>query len=83
MARPDSNASHLPSKLGSCATTMNWVKLIDLLRYETQIGSSARPSNPTDISSDAATFLDGTFLIDYVQRPTASELLSQPFLRVG
>lgn len=40
-----------------------------------QIGQSAKPSTPDDISSDAEDFLNQTFEIDYQARPSAAELL--------
>lgn len=45
-----------------------------------QIGTAARPTNPSDISQEAADFLDISFLIDHEKRPTAKELLEYPFL---
>ncbi|KAF5377058.1 hypothetical protein D9757_007745 [Collybiopsis confluens] len=45
-----------------------------------KIGSSAKPTIPSDISSEAHDFLTRTFDVDYEARPTASELLLQPFI---
>lgn len=39
-----------------------------------------RPANPSDISSDAADFLNRTFEINHDARPTAAELLEHPFI---
>ncbi|KAF9075260.1 hypothetical protein BDP27DRAFT_1315780 [Rhodocollybia butyracea] len=46
-----------------------------------KIGSSAKPTIPSDISSDAHDFLARTFDLDYEARPSASELLQHPFIR--
>ncbi|KAJ3829033.1 ste11-like protein [Lentinula raphanica] len=45
-----------------------------------QIGSSAKPTIPSDISSEARDFLTRTFDVDYEARPSASELLKHPFI---
>jgi mitogen-activated protein kinase kinase kinase len=49
-------------------------------RGHPQIGSSAKPSIPGDISADAVDFLTRTFEIDHTKRPHASELLMHPFI---
>jgi len=45
-----------------------------------KIGSSARPTIPSDISSDAQDFLKKTFEINHEARPSASELLLHPWV---
>ncbi|EJD53011.1 Pkinase-domain-containing protein [Auricularia subglabra TFB-10046 SS5] len=45
-----------------------------------KIGQSAKPSTPEDISSDAEDFLTKTFEIDYQARPSAAELLLDPWI---
>ena len=50
-------------------------------RPPSQIGSSATPTIPDDISNDAEDFLDQTFLIDYKERPPARELLQHAFIK--
>ncbi|KAJ4469388.1 hypothetical protein C8J55DRAFT_564466 [Lentinula edodes] len=45
-----------------------------------KIGSSAKPTIPSDISSEAHDFLTRTFDVDYEARPSASELLRHPFI---
>ena len=45
-----------------------------------QIGSSARPATPNDISSEAADFLNQSFEIDHSARPTAAQLLEHAFI---
>ncbi|EKM82649.1 hypothetical protein AGABI1DRAFT_68456 [Agaricus bisporus var. burnettii JB137-S8] len=44
-----------------------------------KIGSSARPSMPSDISSEAVDFLETTFILDQNARPSAPELSQHPF----
>jgi mitogen-activated protein kinase kinase kinase len=46
-----------------------------------QIGQSACPTIPDDISADADDFLEQTFLIDYEDRPAARDLLVHAFIR--
>lgn len=45
-----------------------------------QIGSSACPTIPDDISTEAEDFLDQTFAMDYSERPSARELLQHAFI---
>lgn len=45
-----------------------------------QIGSSAKPAFPSDISADAEDFLNKTFELDHNLRPSASELLFHPWI---
>jgi serine/threonine protein kinase len=45
-----------------------------------QIGSSAKPTIPSDISADAQDFLLKTFDLDYVARPDAGELLQHSWI---
>ncbi|KIK57786.1 hypothetical protein GYMLUDRAFT_246768 [Collybiopsis luxurians FD-317 M1] len=45
-----------------------------------KIGSSAKPTIPSDITSEAHDFLTSTFEVNYEARPTASELLQHPFI---
>ncbi|KAF5365591.1 hypothetical protein D9758_003321 [Tetrapyrgos nigripes] len=45
-----------------------------------KIGSSAKPTIPSDISSEAQDFLTRTFEIDHGARPSAPELLQHPFI---
>jgi len=45
-----------------------------------KIGSSAKPTIPSDISTEAHDFLTRTFDVDYEARPSASELLQHPFI---
>ncbi|KAH8928119.1 Pkinase-domain-containing protein [Atractiella rhizophila] len=44
-----------------------------------KIGSSARPTIPDDITEHAQHFLEQTFLINHLERPTAAELLKHPW----
>lgn len=59
--------------------THPWAKLSQMQAIF-QIGSMVRPANPSDISSEAADFLNRTFEIDHDARPTAAELLQHPFI---
>lgn len=52
----------------------------EISNHNLQIGSSAKPSIPADISSDAQNFLAKTFELDYEARPSAQELLLHPWL---
>ncbi|KAJ3909323.1 Pkinase-domain-containing protein [Lentinula edodes] len=45
-----------------------------------KIGSSAKPTILSDISSEAHDFLTRTFDVDYEARPSASELLQHPLI---
>ncbi|KAJ7632660.1 ste11-like protein, partial [Roridomyces roridus] len=45
-----------------------------------KIGSSAKPTIPSDISSDAQDFLLRTFELDHEARPSAAELLQHPWV---
>jgi len=45
-----------------------------------KIGSSAKPTIPSDISPEAHDFLTRTFDVDYEARPSASELQQHPFI---
>lgn len=45
-----------------------------------QIGSSGRPTFPPDITSVAEDFLNKTFILDHLDRPSARELLAHPFI---
>lgn len=45
-----------------------------------QIGQSAKPAIPSDISAEAADVLTRTFDIDHTTRPSAGELLQQAWL---
>ncbi|KAK2466884.1 hypothetical protein APHAL10511_001142 [Amanita phalloides] len=45
-----------------------------------KIGSSEKPSIPSDISPEAQDFLRRTFELDYEARPSASELLRHPWI---
>ncbi|KAF8197458.1 ste11-like protein [Pholiota molesta] len=45
-----------------------------------KIGSSARPTIPSDISADAQDFLRRTFEIDHEARPSAAELLQHAWV---
>jgi mitogen-activated protein kinase kinase kinase len=45
-----------------------------------QIGSSAKPTIPSDISADAQDFLQKTFDLDYEARPDAGELLQHTWI---
>ena len=45
-----------------------------------KIGSSAKPSIPTDITPEAEDFLQRTFELDHEARPTAAECLQLPWL---
>ncbi|KAJ3920303.1 ste11-like protein [Lentinula edodes] len=44
------------------------------------IGSSAKATIPSEISSEAYNFLTRTFDVDYEARPSVSELLQHPFI---
>lgn len=46
-----------------------------------QIGSSAKPAMPSDISSEAVDFLEKTFELDQNARPSAAELSQHPFVK--
>lgn len=56
--------------------------LSHFLMYSLQIGSSAKPTIPSDISADAQDFLQKTFDLDYDARPGAAELLQHPWVTV-
>jgi len=56
-----------------------WAKLTQMQAIF-KIGSSARPSIPSDISADAEDFLNQTFELDYEARPSADQLLVHPWL---
>lgn len=45
-----------------------------------QIGSSAKPTIPSDISAEAQDFLLKTFDLDHEARPGAGELLQHPWI---
>ncbi|KAK1236529.1 ATP binding [Marasmius sp. AFHP31] len=45
-----------------------------------KIGSSAKPTIPSDISAEAQDFLNRTFDLDHTARPSAAELLQHPFV---
>ena len=45
-----------------------------------QIGSSGRPAFPPDITPAAEDFLNKTFILDHVERPSAAELLDHAFI---
>ncbi|KZT42049.1 Pkinase-domain-containing protein [Sistotremastrum suecicum HHB10207 ss-3] len=45
-----------------------------------KIGSSAKPTIPSDISAYAVDFLEKTFDLDYLARPTADQLLLHPWI---
>ncbi|QRV86100.1 mitogen activated protein kinase kinase kinase [Ceratobasidium sp. AG-Ba] len=45
-----------------------------------KIGSSARPTIPPDITKEAENFLNRTFELDYTIRPTAADLLNDPWV---
>ncbi|KAF9464737.1 hypothetical protein BDZ94DRAFT_1190676 [Collybia nuda] len=45
-----------------------------------KIGSSAKPTIPSDISAEAQEFLHLTFELDHEARPSASELLLHPWI---
>jgi mitogen-activated protein kinase kinase kinase len=46
----------------------------------TQIGSSAKPEIPSDVTSDADDFMQKTFDLDYQARPSASALLTHAWV---
>ncbi|KAF9454523.1 Pkinase-domain-containing protein [Macrolepiota fuliginosa MF-IS2] len=46
-----------------------------------KIGSSAKPTMPSDISSEAVDFLEKTFEVDQKARPSAPELSEHPFVK--
>ncbi|KAJ1982269.1 ATP binding [Dimargaris xerosporica] len=46
-----------------------------------KIGSNTSPAIPDNISPDARDFLTKTLALDYLQRPTADQLLSHPFVQ--
>ncbi|KAJ6493834.1 kinase-like domain-containing protein [Mycena vulgaris] len=48
--------------------------------YSHHIGSSAKPTIPSDISSDAQDFLLRTFELDHEARPSAAELLQHAWV---
>ncbi|RDB21078.1 Protein kinase byr2 [Hypsizygus marmoreus] len=45
-----------------------------------KIGSSAKPTIPSDISAEAQDFLQLTFELDHEARPSAAELLQHPWI---
>jgi mitogen-activated protein kinase kinase kinase len=47
-----------------------------------QIGQSAKPAIPSDISSEAQDFLTKTFDLNHTARPSAGELLQHPWLAI-
>jgi mitogen-activated protein kinase kinase kinase len=46
----------------------------------TQIGSSAKPTIPSDVSGEAQDFLRHTFEVNHEDRPDAKELLLHPWV---
>ncbi|OJA10565.1 hypothetical protein AZE42_03149 [Rhizopogon vesiculosus] len=48
--------------------------------FKMQIGQSAKPAIPSDISSEAQDFLTKTFDLDHTARPSAGELLQHPWV---
>ncbi|KAJ1985120.1 ATP binding [Dimargaris verticillata] len=46
-----------------------------------KIGSNTSPAIPDNISPEARDFLTKTLALDYLQRPTADQLLSHPFVQ--
>ena len=53
-----------------------------MLAYlDRQIGSSAKPTIPRDISPEADHFLQLTFELNHEARPSAAELLEHPWLK--
>ena len=46
-----------------------------------QIGQKAKPAIPEDASEEAKAFLERTFEHDYEKRPSAEDLLQEPFLK--
>jgi mitogen-activated protein kinase kinase kinase len=46
-----------------------------------QIGQKAKPAIPEDASEEAKAFLEKTFEHDYEKRPSADDLLQEPFLK--
>ena len=46
-----------------------------------QIGQKAKPATPDDASEEAKAFLERTFEHDFEKRPSAEELLQDPFLK--
>lgn len=69
LGRAHPNAGHLQGKSQPPADSA-----------DRQIGSSARPATPSDISPEAADFLNKSFEIDHNARPTAAQLLDHPFI---
>jgi len=45
-----------------------------------KIGSSAKPTIPSDISTEAQDFLKSTFNVDHEARPSATQLLQHPWI---
>ena len=59
----------------------NHAVMRDVLNHSfTQIGSSARPTIPSDISTEAQDFLRLTFELDHEARPSAAGLLLHPWI---
>lgn len=54
--------------------------LTHMFAFHSQIGQSAKPEIPSDISSGAEDFLKKTFEIQYTCRPSAGELLEHLWL---
>lgn len=48
--------------------------------HSVQIGSSAKPTIPSDISAEAQDFLEKTFDLDANTRPSTGELLLHPWV---
>lgn len=45
-----------------------------------RIGALGRPQYPPDITAEAENFLDRTFVLNHLERPSAAELLQHPFI---
>lgn len=50
------------------------------LTFELQIGSSAKPTTPNDISPEADDFLQLTFELDHEARPDACDLVKHAWI---
>lgn len=64
----------------SSSPTYHLVYSFDRRHFLPQIGMSARPELPVDISKEAEDFLLKTFELDHTKRPSAAELLEHPWI---
>lgn len=81
MGATQSNASHLQGTYKSSAHHSALGRLSDPSGLTSlQIGSSAKPTIPSDISAEADNFLQLTFELNHEARPDAVDLLQHTWI---